>query len=161
MKRTYNKPFFILFLFFLISSSSFAQSNSLNSPEPFKKNSINGNLGYAFYGYSLFGKYERLLTQNTWGKAITTFGTVGYGIVEGMGPSGELITAHLGFFTGRRNNHFELSMGPSYGFTGEFKTKVEFTMNMGWRYQKPGKRFIWRIGLSYPEALYFGTGFAF
>ena len=95
------------------------------------------------------------------------------------GPAG-IISANMVFF--KRASHLEAGLGAValydqkyYKLINEngmnpddvFPSKLDCTIfnpaiNLGYRYQEPGKKFLFRIGLSYPEGpVYLGLGIAF
>lgn len=85
------------------------------------------------------------------------------------------INNQYGFLLGKANSHFEVSIGPCYwryrdghdwdtDFPG-IKLSDGYLFfpfpAVGWRYQKPDGHFVFRTGLSLPEAIYAGVGFVF
>lgn len=65
-------------------------------------------------------------------------------------------------FTGDKNNHFELGLGVAYlHFLSRSIKYVVPAPCIGYRYQKPDGKFIFRTGIGFPELAYLGIGYAF
>ena len=66
---------------------------------------------------------------------------------------------------GRYASKFEFSIGVAYKQYADSNTVYESGFNgaisYGYRYQKKGSKFLFRIGGGFPEALYMGIGFRF
>ena len=112
--------------------------------------------------------YERHLCALGSKKRWNLYGRALYGSAGEIGN--DYIQAALlpNLISGRGKNHFEFSLGPTYLFDWhdgrsiltrprQF-VNVFIQVNMGYRYQSPYKRFIFRAGAGYPELVYFGMG---
>lgn len=98
------------------------------------------------------------------------FGKVGYGLYEEWEGSGQFYLVQAGFLSGNkdigiRRNHLELGLGVAL-LDGENidsgpRKGLQPSFTIGWRIQKPGGRFVFRTGVSYPETIYLGIGLAF
>jgi uncharacterized protein (UPF0264 family) len=64
--------------------------------------------------------------------------------------------------TGVKKHHLEIGAGPAYFISGDLKKGEQpITATIGWRNQKPGDNFMFRMGASWPEALYISLGVSF
>ena len=63
--------------------------------------------------------------------------------------------------SGANKHHLELGAGPRYVINGGLQGYLPFAATIGWRIQEPGGNFIFRMGVSWPEAVYIGLGFSF
>lgn len=142
-----------------LSSNGFVygQKESINDVG-FNKNAIYGNVGIGGLYFTATGYYERMITQNS---KISSFIKVGAGGYSSWGDGGQYILAQYGILTGAKKHHLELGAGPNYFMNGDIKGKLPFTATIGWRVQKPGGKFIFRMGVSFPEAFYIGLGGSF
>ena len=122
----------------------------------FNKNALLANIGIYGLNFSGTAYYERLLTQNNNRLSFAKVGVGSYEVFFGHG--GSYILAQYGIFTGVKKHHFELGAGYVHYFNGEYKGTIPLTATMGWRIQKPGGRFMFRMGVSWPEGLYVGVG---
>jgi len=161
IKRNRNNfPLIIVFFFcsinFVFGQQETPQGVSLN------KNAIYANVGTAGLYFTATGYYERMITQS---RKIATFAKIGiggYGTIDE--DSGEYILAQYGLLTGaKKKHHLEIGAGPAYSINDDDGVEGEllFTATVGWRIQKPGKNFMFRMGASFPEALYVGLGYSF
>jgi len=123
----------------------------------FHKNAIYGSVGTTGFFGSATGYYERMISQR--GK-ISSFIKVGAGTYESWGGSGSYILGQYGILTGVKKHHLELGAGPSY-FTSGGPDALPLSATVGWRVQKPGGNFMFRMGFSYPESIYIGIGISF
>lgn len=160
MKSILLVTLFSFFTLMLSISSVSAQVKSEASMEAFRKNTFHGGLGFAGIIVTATINYERMLTQNFDRKIVATFAKVGYGTYGGWTDSGQYAFVQYGFLTGKKANHLEVSAGPLFCINGgELGLPVAF--GIGYRHQKPGKPFMFRTGVSFPETLHFGMGLSF
>jgi hypothetical protein len=130
-------------------------------------NAIYGNLGAA----SIVGVwasatiyYERILNHDRVIKPFLKGGVGGYAL---WGEGGFFLLTSYGILTGRKSSHFEISAGVNWFLNGDLQGDYKYnaltllSATIGYRYQKPGKRFIFRTGVSTPEGVYFGVGRSF
>lgn len=115
--------------------------------------------------------YERYLWSFGSKKRWKLFGRAFYGSAGAIGN--DYIQAALlpNIVSGRGKNHFETSLGPVFLFDWDDGRSVltrptNFVhlfvhANMGYRFQSPYKRFIFRTGIGYPEVIYIGMGWSF
>jgi hypothetical protein len=139
---------------FLFAQEEKSLENTLN------KNAIYANAGTAGLYFTATAYYERILTQKRKIATFTKIGVGGYDTFEG--DRGQYILAQYGLLTGaKKRHHLEVGAGPAYFIVENEDGEVLFNATVGWRIQKPGGNFIFRTGLSFPEALYLGLGFSF
>lgn len=130
-----------------------------NAPKEFHKNAVYGNVGVGGLYFTATAYYERVLTQRS---KFTTFVKVGTGGYVLWGLGGQYILAQYGILLGAKKHHLEIGLGPGYFVSGDFKGDgPPLSGTIGWRIQKPGGKFIFRTGASWPEAGYIGLGFSF
>ncbi len=123
------------------------------------KNALYSNVGIGPIYFTGTGYYERMLTQKN---KISTFVKIGIGGYSIWGTGGQYLLAQYGIITGAKRHHFELGAGPAYFLSGDLKEgEPPITATIGLRNQKPGGKFMFRMGISWPEALYFGLGVSF
>ncbi|PZE17691.1 hypothetical protein DNU06_07630 [Putridiphycobacter roseus] len=128
----------------------------------FNKNALSTNIGIGGLYFTATGYYERLLQQNKWQKNISSFVKFGYGAEAHWGGGGMYMLAQYGIFTGAKIHHLEISTGPNFFISGDLKGDfAPWSAALGWRVQKPGGNFIFRMGAAWPEAIYTGLGVSF
>jgi len=162
LTRTFKSLLVLVsFLVFLplLSTPTFSQENTESAPVLFKPNMFHGGLGFGGLIVTATTNYERILTQNFEKSIVATFAKVGIGAYSAWGGDGQYIFAQYGFMTGKKANHFEASAGPNFTLGGDDLLPVAF--NFGYRHQKPGKSFMYRTGIGFPETIYFGMGLSF
>jgi hypothetical protein len=151
----------VSFLVFLplLSTPTFSQENTESDPVLFKPNMFHGGLGFGGVIFTATTNYERILTQHLDKVVTATFAKIGIGAYLSWGGDGQYIFAQYGFMTGKKANHFEASAGPNFILGDDDLLPVAF--NFGYRHQKPGKSFMYRTGIGFPEIIYFGMGLSF
>jgi len=134
-----------------------------------KKNSVYGTAGVwieDMYG-NVTMNYERMLVvfPASFFQAIS--------IRSGAGPWVAWLSEGINCFSvisvvgGRSSSHFETGMGVLFTYWTESKewhpivNDRHFAGNFGYRYQKPGGKFVFRAGLGWPEGFYLSLGFCF
>jgi hypothetical protein len=127
---------YVIGLSFLFLTSQACAQNTLRNALYLE---FGGNAGF----YSI--NYERTFPKNA-------IGRIGFSVLPG-----DLILPILaGKYFGKRSNHIELMGGVTYGYyrkvdaTDVVQTSDEFlgTVVVGYRYQKPERRFLFRVGYS-------------
>ncbi|SFT74005.1 hypothetical protein SAMN05216474_2066 [Lishizhenia tianjinensis] len=153
-----NKATLLLSLL-LISPLNFSQEREQEIiVKDYYPNAVYGSLGIGGLYFTATGFYERTLSYNG---RLRTFAKVGVGGYALWGIGGVYGMGHLGLLTGANNNHLELSAGYNRFFTGDLQGDYPLSGTMGYRFQKPDGLFIFRTGVSFPEAVYLGLGFSF
>jgi hypothetical protein len=162
-------------------NNSILKMDEIDSLRHSFKNNIYPEVGYWLIGGSVTINYERMIFQT--GKISTArfFLRAGYGywaFWTGGGPAGILAfnivlfnkAHHLETGPGivvlydNSKNHDDIFRPPDPNEQPHsWRENIIYTpeINIGYRYQKPGKHFIFRIGLSYPEGVYSGLGISF
>ena len=149
----------------LISNTVAAQDVKPNSNESkMFNNAIYGSIGISMelLGESWFtgtAYYERMFQRNTQKSNISTFVKAGFGSAAGWEYTSSYILGHFGILTGIKKHHLEVSGG----FVKSLDDYDIFPLSgsIGYRIQKPNSHFIFRTGVSWPEALYVGLGVSF
>ncbi|WP_026952483.1 hypothetical protein [Algoriphagus mannitolivorans] len=159
-----HRQFLPLFRIFAIAgiliSNSLVDARAQDSePNPYRKTTLHGGLGFAGIYGTAFINLERMLTQSLDKKVTGTFGKVGYGTYGAWGDSGQYFNLQYGIITGRKASHFEMSAGPNFVVNGDMDFPIAF--NFAYRHQKPGKPFLFRTGFGFPESLFFAMGLSF
>lgn len=168
---------------FTTNTSSLIQED-LTTPELYK-NAIyvsGGTLG-ATFGF-INGSVERMIWGNNHRIIQSVFIRASIGkyktgeVLSGFFHSSKyILTSYLGtmgVLIGREKSYAEFGFGIAYsdgtetvtsGWTGNINnrdyTELTPALNLGYRYQKPGDNFLFRIGIGYPELYYIGLGICF
>lgn len=134
-----------------------------------KKNAVQGTLGTlpGFWGV-INGNYERLISEKKKGLFKSYWFRAGAGLyVEWGGEGGHFVTGLTGL-TGSNKNHLELNVGLAllfpnfpYEYAGPHPIRVNPAGVIGYRFQKPQGKFVFRFGVGYPEAWYLSLGLVF
>jgi len=103
--------------------------------------------------------FDRIISQNG---NLATFFRIGYGgwsklLIGG----GSQTLAQGGIILGSNNRKFEIALGAAIQNEKTNNIKESNTIpaiSLGLRSQKPGKRFVFRAGIGYPEGIYVGVG---
>lgn len=88
---------------------------------------------------------------------------MGGGLMAFWESSGWFTMATYTSLTGKGSNHLEVGLGAMYAeYTEEEAEAILLPAgNLGYRFQKPDGRFIFRTGVGFPEAIYISFGFSF
>ena len=135
----------LLFVFVLISSLAFGQSNKTESNNKMLliKNNINFNAGFLVIVYDLGISYQRLKAKphkniySVWTFGIDYFQLEGWSTQKYISPS-----IKYGILTGlETENHFEINAGISLisemRGNGKNSNNIGLAVNLGYRYQAP------------------------
>ena len=160
MKTGVNNLLLILSIILCSINYSFAQDDTIIESKLYN-NAIYGNVGIGGLYFTATGYYERILKQNVWNTNISPFVKVGFGAEEHWGGNGQYILAQCGLITGAKKHHFEMGAGLNYVISGDYQGDNPISGFVGWRFQKPGKSFLFRVGAGWPEAVYLGLGASF
>ena len=127
-----------------------------------KKNIIYGSVGYAgLYGV-VNANYERIIDQRNTGFFKNYLVRVGGGKWVVWGGMGFYGVAGITGLTGLRNNHLEIHLGLTALYEENSSGNAMLpAAAVGYRYQKPGGHFVFRIGAAFPESFYLSLGFCF
>ncbi len=165
MKRRVRHPFTVI----LILSLHFFCKNTYSQQDDYKEkandlNAIYFSAGTAVLWHGASLTYERGLNTNLFNKNISTFAKLGSGyyLIWDWSPEygGPWAFSHYGWLLGKDIHHFEISAGVFYGFSGDLMGLFP-SGTIGYRYNKPLGKFIFRANASFPEALNISAGFKF
>ena len=156
------KPVLLLLLFsltsFSISGQNLDQSDNINKVY---KNSIIISPGLLVIYPTLTFQYERILTD---GKVGLDFGvSLGGGTLYDGQSRLSLIYPRAYWLIGKKSSKLELAAGIGLFLEWGYETQGGFmpSVVIGYRYQKYGQRFLFRVGVALPEGAYAGVGFRF
>ena len=157
------------------------QENLVDSLKHELKNIIYAAASVFLIGGSLTVNYERMILHIGNKSNTHLYLRSAYGSWVGWlaGGPGGIISTNILFFGG--NHHIEAGFGAGLIYNREHyedvleQSKIFYdippskkdymysipVINLGYRYMNPGMPVIFRTGLSYPEGLYAGLGFAF
>lgn len=155
-----NNSFFIAVLLYSLTFIHAYSHNEKSNNDLLNTNAIYGNVGSGGLYFTATGYYERLLKQNMWERHISSFVKIGFGGETHWLGKGTYFLAQYGLLLGGKTHHLEMGLGPSYFIPGYFEG-IFPSATVGWRIQKPGGSFIFRMGASVPEAIYLGVGVSF
>lgn len=153
-------------ILFMISNILAAQNKKSDSVEnKMFNNAIYGNIGISMelIGESWFTGttyYERMFQGNSKESNISTFVKAGFGGAAGWEYSTPYILGQFGILTGVKKHHFEASGGLVKSLNEDYNI-FPLSGSIGYRIQKPKGHFVFRTGVGWPEALYFGLGVSF
>ena len=159
--NTTNKNVGLLISAILFFNYAFSQK-SLKNRGGIDRSTIHISLApdVAYNAATIF--YDHIITHN--GK-LATFARVGYGgwakLLIGAGTQ---TFAQGGIIVGTNKKKFEASAGVAFQNekTDDItKSSTVPAVSLGIRSQKPGKHFVFRAGLGYPEGIYVGLGHSF
>lgn len=154
-------------------------------PESLKKNVVYGTLGTAVVIGVATINYERMIGESKT-KFITSYWLkIGFGEYYIFGSNiggGPYFTIGLTGLTGKNNGHFEFNIGLAsllddeeydrdyeaflVGWTisepqkSDYRTTIP-SVGIGYRFQKPDGKFVFRTGYAFPEFVYLSVGYCF
>lgn len=133
-----------------------------NSAALFKRNNISltGNL---LYGATL--NYERIISEHQGKFYNSNILRIAGGMELGTGFDAVYMALLYQHFYGKKANHLEWVLGPTIAFKYRSFSANNLlilpVVNIGYRYQKPGKNFLFRTGIGFPQIVYAGLGVSF
>ncbi|UKN00238.1 hypothetical protein K6119_10885 [Paracrocinitomix mangrovi] len=151
--------FFIFMCFVFFSFNGITQSDTLQNT--YRKSVIGKiGLGYVWAEYGAVFEYKFHYSKKSNFKLGAHLGGSYYGFEETGGLA--LYTGLVGI-TGGKNSHFEFTVGANWALTGDAAGEWEYIPagTLGYRYQKPFGRFIWRAGVGWPFWMNAGIGVGF
>jgi hypothetical protein len=151
--------FLIVFITIFVCLENYGQEKAGQSQE-FRKNSINGYLGFVEYNINYernISKREKSFTNIRMGFGLGAFVTAGEGIY--LNPA----FVHL---VGKKYSFLELGLGFKYmlhyeGLNPEYSEFFIPDIFVGYRYERPDGKRIFRVGFNWPTLVNIGTGFKF
>jgi len=153
----------ITIFFCLLTTLIYAQgSDNKSNTESLRKNAVYGTVGFFPIYFFGGGSIEHLFTRPP-GKVLTAFGVrVGAGPFALWEDTGMDYYLNFNALVGRNKHHFEIGAGPMLmHMEYDNENSIWPSGNIGYRFQKPGKNFIFRAGGGWPEAAYLSVGIAF
>jgi hypothetical protein len=148
----------VIFIFTLLAAPGFCQQP--DSTRHRVKSSLYLFLGMLPIYVSAMGNYEVMFTHRPNSFFNTSGVRVGGGLMAFWESSGWFTMATYTSLTGKGSNHLEVGLGAVYT-DEEAESFFLPAANVGYRYQKPKGRLIFRTGLGVPEAIYVSLGFSF
>lgn len=131
-------------------------------PKELNKNIIYSNIGSLIIYSSISINYERIIFGGDGESYVSLLGRIGYGgyvVTDGYTRyTGNIGIVSAMILTGKNSGHFEGAIGYMF-LQGDFNSPLHFSG--GFRYQAPGKMFMYKIGGGLPELVYFGLGVSF
>lgn len=144
-----------------LSISSYAQEADF---VPMNKNDLYLSAGFGLSDLylPLILSYERLISEtefeNTRRQEFWFKNSIGH---YAAWDYGGYLSAHaINYTFGKKASHIEAGLGFSLFYSGDFSGIYHYAA-MGYRYQKPGKPFLFRLGWGWPEGLNISLGASF
>ena len=153
----------ILFLLLSFSPELYAQDIKPEDGQTgLKRNLIYLSLGYAPLWAAININYERMVYENRNWFFNSFYAKFSGGYFATWGYSGPNINSGLTVLGGKKNNHLEINGGVAI-IKDDWDGDVDVYPGgaLGYRFQKPGKAFVFRTGIVYPESFYVSFGFGF
>ena len=150
MAKLYKKC--VLFIIISgISFSLFSQSDNIGLLKP-RKNYIGIYVGLIELNIS----YERNIIQRPKSQSNLR---IGVGYLSDLQVEGRTINATAVQMFGKNNSHLELNLGAKYFFNKTEENNFFLPeVYVGYRFDKPDGKYIFRFGVSYPSLLNIGLG---
>ena len=135
----------------------------------FKRNAI-----YAYGGYSIVSvtgglNYEYTFKQSTKSIGFNYYAGASFAYSTIFSDSYYCFRVIAGLYIGKSNHHLDVALGVNIAFEDFYgQGRLEYISIFGvpiygglfYRYQKPGRHFMLKAGLSFPDGLSLGLGFA-
>ena len=125
------------------------------------KNLIYGGVGFGGLYFPAFVFYERQLQDHFLNTKFSSFVTVGTGAAAHWEGASTFATAKFGLLLGQQKAHLETAIGVNYFYKGDFTGTLPLAASIGYRANEPGKNYVFRTGVAWPEAIYVSWGFRF
>ena len=148
-------PFVTLLIFNNMNAQGYDSIGRIN------KNLIYGGFGTGGIYFPAHLYYERHLQTQFLNTKFSSFITVGTGIAAHWDGASNYASAKFGLLLGQQKAHLETAFGISYFYLGDFTGTIPLAASIGYRANKPGKNYVFRTGVSWPEAVYVSWGFRF
>ena len=170
-----NRAISTMIMVLVMSTISYSQKNAL------RKNVVHLTGGTIVFYYAWGLNYERMLADFDEKVINSLWISAGYGgWNDGWGGKGPLVNGMFRALMFNGKHHIEISVGYASRFDSDsydrwiaegmtntnFNEKSDFwdgsmAGGIGWRVQKPGGHFMFRMGLAWPETAYLGLGYSF
>lgn len=143
----------------------FAKAQVANTPDNHRFSAQVG-IGNLFLYGNIWAATEYVVLDRDQLDVFIRASAAGYAMWE---ETGRFFTGQVGVITGADKHHLEGGLGGYYAEeiyrTTPHATTLFFDVpisaTLGWRIQKPGGRYIFRLGASIPEMIYVGFGMRF
>jgi len=150
-------------LCFMVSVGTVLHSQTTSSEKDIflKRNIFHGSVApdVAYNAVHIF--YDRIVFEND---KLAVFARVGYGgWLTLITNSGSTLIGQGGMLFGSGKGRFEVAIGAAKINQTQYSEnhdKTDPAINIGYRRNMPGKHFLYRTGIGYPEVIYFGVGYA-
>lgn len=109
----------------------------------------------SFGGFESSLSYEHLLKP---GKVSAFYAHLSVGQILSSDDSDKVADVSLHWLIGRKNSKLELAGGLGLDISNFLAYP---NIDLGYRFQKPNRGFIYRAGIGFPEAVYLSIGYAF
>lgn len=153
---------FSLFLLLTIHSVTGQTSESEKAPERISKNVIYGTLGFFPIWGALNINYERMLGHSTEKFITSWWWRLGGGVWGAWETGGPHFLSTLSAMTGSGKSHFEAGLGFTVLNDNYYHENSFYPAgNIGYRFQKPDGRFVFRAGVGFPETTHLSFGISF
>lgn len=144
----------------LVCNNSDAQNT--NSTDRVNKNLLYGGIGVGGIYFPAYIYYERQLQEHFLNSKLSSFVTVGTGAAVHWEGSSYYVAAKFGLLLGQQKAKLETALGVNYFYLGDLTDEtLPLAASIGYRANKPGKNYVFRTGVSWPEAVYVSWGFRF
>jgi len=146
----------LLLTFFFISSLAYAQEEITaieNNKNIQAKNLIYVESGHAIIALPIVFNYERKLKQ--WDKSQLAI-SGGLGILPLYGYA--IGKVNMKYLMGSKSHHFETGLGLFFDFEGDI---ILPDIQLGYRYQKPKGKLMFKVGTGFPQIISAGLGWGF
>ena len=145
---------FYLFMSLIFCQINMAQDVKSNTTK-IKRNYLNFYLGFIEWNLN----YEINILQLQKSYSNIRFGVGSWGLIE---ESGYYLNPSVVHIFGKNNSHLELNLGIKIFFYEEYMdSNILSDIFVGYRFEKPNGRFVFRTGLNYPTVINLGFGFKF
>lgn len=155
-----TKTIILLLATLLVCNNSDAQNT--NSTDRVNKNLLYGGIGVGGIYFPAYIYYERQLQEHFLNSKFSSFVTVGTGAAAHWEGSSYYVAAKFGLLLGQQKAKLETALGVNYFYLGDLTDEtLPLAASIGYRANKPGKNYVFRTGVSWPEAVYVSWGFRF
>jgi hypothetical protein len=146
-----------VFIFCMLFHSGKAQDID-NQRSEIRRNYLNVYLGFIEYNLN----YERNIVQ--FQKSYSNL-RLGFGFWGLFTESGYYINPSIVHLIGKMNSHLEFNLGMKLfvkeGFKHEESPNILADFFVGYRFEKPNGKFVFRTGFNFPTLFNLGIGFKF
>jgi len=157
-----NVAWLSLFLLLTFYSATGQISDFQQEPEKVNKNVIYGTVGFFPIWGAININYERMIAHSTEKFLKSWWYRAGGGVWGSWGAEGPHFVSTIAALTGSKNSHFEAGLGFTILNDNYYHENSLYPAgNIGYRFQKPDGRFVFRTGAGFPETTYLSLGISF